>query len=92
MKFDPDKQPVIETDASDYVIGVELCLSIRSPAPLLIFPRNTLLLNASMRSMTKNSWLIFVVLRSWRAELEGSAVPLYTCLAITKTWRVFYDD
>lgn len=78
IKFDPDKQIVVECDAFDYVIGGVLSLfdSTKTLRPVAYFSKKYTPAECNYEIYDKERMAIIRCFEAWRPELEGSAFPI----------------
>ena len=79
MKFDPDKQIVVESDASDYVTEGVLSQfdSINTLQPVAYFSKKHTPVECNYEIYDKELMSIIRCFETWRAELDGSAFPIH---------------
>ncbi len=79
MKFDPDKQIVVECDASDYVTGGVLSQfdSTNTLRPVAYFSKKHTPAECNYEIYDKELMAIIRCFEAWRPELEGSAFPIH---------------
>ena len=79
MKFDPDKQIVVETDASDYVTGGVMSQydDTNTLRPVAYFSKRHFLAKCNYEIYDKELMAIIRCFEAWRPELEGSAFPIH---------------
>ncbi len=79
IKFDPDQQIVIESDASDYVTGRVMSQYDKSGIlrPVAYFFKKHSPSECNYAVYDKKSMAIIRCFEAWRLELKGSAFPIY---------------
>ncbi len=79
MKFDPDQQIVIESDASDYVTGGVMSQYNKSGIlrPVAYFSKKHSPAECNYEIYDKELMAIIRCFEAWRPELEGSGFPIH---------------
>ena len=77
MHFDPEKKIVVEVDASDWVVGGVLSQydDEGTLRPVAFFSKKTHQRRLTTKSMTRNSWPLFVLLKNGEPSLKELIFP-----------------